>query len=401
MLPLLMCLLLPAGRRDPPRSLRRACACAVLCALCLLPMPPSGVRAETVDCAAPANIADGWETAGLVASSFDAPALCASLSRVATGGANIHSVLVERRGRLVAELYKRGTDRSIYSLFASDVSFGPTDAHDLRSVSKSVIGLLVGIVMQQGKLPGVATSVLDFYPEFADLRTAPRDAITLEHLLTMTSGLEWHESITSYGGLGNDETRLYWDWAPTRFVLSRPIAAPPGSQFNYNGGGTAVLADILVRATKQPLRDLARASLFAPLGIEDWEWVGDPYRRPLAFAGLRMRPRDLLKVGRMLLDHGQWHGRQIVPAEWVAQSLQPRVATDRGLHYGYQWWAGSLDRQGRELNWSGGFGNGRQRLFVVPDLDVAVVITAGDYNDPAIVGTVNQLFEQIIAAVRD
>src|SRR5262249_5599421 len=205
----------------------------------------------------------------------------------------------------------------------------------------------------------------------------------------------------SYGTFGNDETRLYWDWAPDPFVLSRPMAAPAGSRFNYSGGGTTLVADVLVRATKQPLRDLARGALFTRLGIEDWEWVGDLYRRPLAFAGLRQRPRDLRKIGRMLLDHGQWHGQQIMPAEWVAESLRPRVTTDRGPHYGYQWWAGSLDRLGRELSWSAGFGNGGQRLFVVPDLDVAIVITAGAYNDPAIAGTVRRLFEQIIAAVQD
>jgi CubicO group peptidase (beta-lactamase class C family) len=390
-----------ASRRKGSALIRRACTGAILCTLSVLPMLPCGARAEALTCAAPANIAGGWETAGLAEFGFEARALCASLSRVAEGSANIHGVLVERRGRLVAELYRRGADRSIYSLFASDVSFGPTDAHDLRSVSKSVIGLLVGIVMQRGKLPALSTPVLDFYPEFADLRAVDRDAITLEHLLTMTSGLEWHETVTSYGSLSNDETRLYWDWAPYRFVLSRPIAAAAGSQFNYNGGGTAVLADILVRATKQPLRDLAREALFAPLGIEDWEWVGDPYRRPIAFAGLRMRPRDLLKIGRMLLNRGQWQGRQIVPAEWVAQSLRPHIATGTGLSYGYQWWAGSIDWRGRKLAWSAAFGNGGQRLFVVPDLDVALVITAGAYDDPAIAGTVNQLFGQIIAAVQD
>jgi CubicO group peptidase (beta-lactamase class C family) len=374
---------------------------AALCTLGLLSMLPSDVRAKTVNCATPASIADGWENAGPAEAGFDPQALCATLGRVVAGDANIHSVLVERRGRLVAELYKRGSDRSIYSLFASEVTFGPNDLHDMRSVSKSVVGLLIGIAMHQGRFPGLATPVLDLFPELADLRTPERRAITLEHLLTMTSGLEWHETLTSYGTFGNDETRLYWDWAPDRLVLSRPIVAPAGSRFNYSGGGTTVLADVLVRATKQSFRDFAREALFAPLGIEDWEWVGDLYRRPLAFAGLRMRPRDLLKLGRMLLDRGQRQGRQIVPAEWVTESLRPRVPTDRGLHYGYQWWAGSVDRQGREVAWSAGFGNGGQRLFLVPDLDMAIVITAGVYNDPAIVGAANQLFQQIIAAVQD
>jgi CubicO group peptidase (beta-lactamase class C family) len=216
----------------------------------------------------------------------------------------------------------------------------------------------------------------------------------------MSSGLEWNESITSYGTLANDETRLYWDWKPYRYVLSRPIVAKPGTQFNYNGGGTAVLADIVVRVTGTPLRDFARTALFEPLGIREWEWVADPWRRPLAFAGLRMRPRDLAKIGRLMLARGEWQGRQVVPADWVAESLRPHIATGDGLGYGYQWWTGAVDWEGKSLAWSAAFGNGGQRLFVVPELDLTVVITAGAYNDPQIRRTVTEIFRQIVAAAR-
>jgi len=281
------------------------------------------------------------------------------------------------------------------------VEFDSTSVHDLRSVSKSVVGLLVGVAIQQGKIASVTTPALQFYPEYADLRSPERDAVTLERLLTMSSGLRWNEAVTTYGGFDNDETRLYWDWAPYRYVLSRPFDAVPGAEFNYNGGGTAVLADILARTTGASLREYARASLFEPLGISDWEWVADPYGRPLAFAGLRMRPRDLAKIGRMVLDHGQWQGRQVVPADWVNASLRPHIATGDGLNYGYQWWVGGVDWQGRVLTWSAAFGNGGQRLYVVPELDLAVVITAGDYNSRQIGRTVSQLFKQVVATVRN
>ena len=123
-----------------------------------------------------------------------------------------------------------------------------------------------------------------------------------------------------------------------------------GSVFNYNSGGTAVLADILMRATKMPLRDFARINLFEPLGITDWEWVGDVHGRPLAFTGLRLRPRDMLKIARLVADRGQWQGRQVVPVEWIGASMQPRVSADfGGLKYGYQWWMGSVDWQGKKL----------------------------------------------------
>jgi len=358
-------------------------------------------RGSHAPCAVPASIADGWKTAEPESSGFDPGALCALIDQVLRGDANIHAIVVERHGRLVAELYRRGKDRSIWSLFPRDVEFGPTTLHDLRSVSKSIVSLLVGIARGQNQLGALSTPVLSFYPEFTDLRSAEREAITLEDLLTMSSGLEWNESAVSYGSLASDETHLYWVWTPARYVLSRPIASPPGVRFNYNGGGTTILADVLGRATGTPFRELARKELFEPLGVHDWEWVGDLYGRPLAFAGLRMRPRDLAKIGRMLLDHGQWQGQQLVPADWVEQSLRPHIGTGDGLNYGYQWWAGSVDWRGRALAWSAGFGNGGQRLFLVPELDLSVVVTAGAYNDPEMGHTVGRLFQEIVATVHD
>jgi len=351
-------------------------------------------------CGPPAHVDDGWEFAEPAAAGFEPDALCAVVSGVGAGSANLHGLVVERGGRLVAETYRRGEDRSIYSLFARETEFGPTVRHDLRSITKSVVGLLVGIAAARHALD-VHTSTLAFYPQYATLRSPERDAITLEHLLTMSSGLEWHEMLGSYGSFSNDETRLYWDWAPYRFVLSRPIVAPPGTRFEYDGGGTAVLADVVVQATHTPLRDFARGVLFEPLGIRDWEWVGDPYGRPLAFAGLRMRPRDLAKIGRMVLSHGRWNGQIVVPADWIDASLAPQIATGDGLSYGYQWWIGAVEWHGTQHRWAAGFGNGGQRLFVVPDLDLVVVVTAGAYNDPSIAPVVSDLLRRVIATIRE
>lgn len=351
-------------------------------------------------CAAPASLDDGWQTADPRASGFDADALCSVLKSVAESRANIHGIVVEHRGRLVAELYRPGKDRSIWSPFARDREFGPADLHDLRSLSKTVVSLLFGIARQRHAID-LGASPLSFYPSYRHLQSPERDRITLEHLLTMSSGLEWRESVTSYGTLANDETRLYWDWAPYRYVLSRPIVAGAGTRFNYSGGGTAVLADIMVRTTRTPLEDFARAALFEPLGIHKWEWVADLYGRPLAFAGLRMRPRDLAKIGRMVLASGHWQGRQIVPVDWVTDSLRPHIATGDGLHYGYQWWIGTVGWKGKTLTWCAGFGNGGQRLFVVPELDLTVVITAGAYDAPQIRRTVADVFRGIVAALRE
>jgi len=333
------------------------------------------------------------------ADGFDTARLCAVMQDFGADPANYHSLLVERHGVLAAELYRRGSDRSIYSLMRHTVTFGPGDRHDLRSISKSVTSLLWGIAQAQGKVPLVDTPVATLLPELADLRGGARGKITVAHLLGMSSGLAWNEP-----GVYNritDETGLYWRSAPARYVLERPILAAPGTQFQYNGGSTAVIAEILAQRIGMPLDEYARRNLFEPLGITDWEWQRDLHGRPLAFAGLRMRPRDLLKLGRLVLQQGQWDGRQIVPAGWLDESLRPRLATGDGLRYGYQWWAGQVKVGDQSYAWSGALGNGGQRLFVVPKLDLAVVVTAGEYDDSTVGPRLNRLLRSIVtAAVR-
>jgi CubicO group peptidase (beta-lactamase class C family) len=355
---------------------------------------------------------DGWTASTPEASGFDAPALCAVLSSVAGGDDNVHAVLVERRGRLVAELYRAGRDRTIsvrYGIdpFAPDVPFDAERLHDVRSVSKSVVGLLVGIARRDGRVPDLGTPALSLFPELAELRGGERDAITLEHLLSMTSGLDWNE--WDAGPLTSDELRLLWRAEPARFLFDRRLVAPPGTVFNYNGGGTAVLAELLERSSGRPLVELARQQLFEPLGITRWEWVRDLRDRPMAYAGLRLRPRDMAKLGRLVLERGRWHGREVVPEAWVEESLRAQVVTgleiapdaSGTLGYGYQWWTGRVPWRERSLTWSAALGNGGQRIFVVPELDLVVVTTAGDYGRWQIGRDVGLLFAKIVGTVAE
>lgn len=376
-----------------------AVGCLVLLALLVALRGHPAAGADP--CHQPAILDDGWEVTTPEAAGLDAGALCAALDDTAAR-ANIHAIVVERHGRLVAELYRRGRDRQAWSFFTREVAFGPTVPHDLRSVTKSVVGLLFGIAQADGRIGALSTPVLDLYPDDPDLRSPARDAITLEHLLTMSSGLQWNEDFGAYGSLTNDDTRLYWTWSIHRYVLDRPVVAAPGSQWNYDGGTAAVLGEIVARATGSGLPELARARLFEPLGIHDWKWLGDLYGRPMAEGGLRMRPRDMAKIGRLVLDHGRWQGRQIVPTEWIAASLRPHLRVDNdGLQYGYLWWTAMVDHHGRRLPWAGGFGNGGQRIFVVPDLDLGLVVTGGAYSDTEIGRVVRGLLGVIVNAVDD
>jgi CubicO group peptidase (beta-lactamase class C family) len=174
------------------------------------------------------------------------------------------------------------------------------------------------------------------------------------------------------------------DAAPDRyrFVLERPLVAPPGERWNYNGGATAVVARLVSRGAGRPLVDYARERLFAPLGLERFEWICDQAGEPSAAAGLRLRPRDLARLGQLVLNGGRWGGRQVVPETWLRESVTPRADVDALVRYGYFWWLASSNLGDVPTPWIGAVGNGGQRLFVLPELEVIVVVTAGNYDQP-------------------
>lgn len=356
-------------------TLRRATTwLAGLLAIC----PLLGLAAP--HCGAPVEGRDDWPIVAEAERAFDAAAFCRTIAAT-LAEANLHGIVVDRGGRLQFEAYFDGQDQAGGAWFSRAASFGPEALHDLRSVTKSLTGLLVGVALQRGEIPSLDEPVLRHFPEHADLRTPQRKRITLEHLLTMSAGLAWDES-GSYVRLGNSETRMRLSPDPDRYVLERDIVAPPGERFVYSGGATALLGEVLVRRTGQPLDQYAQAHLFGPLGIQHSEWRRDGLGRVTPFGGLRLSPRDLARIGRMLLDGGRWQGRQVVPAAWIEASFQPRLPSGQGGQYGYQWWLGEVKTPQGAHRWIAAQGNGGQRLYLVPTLDLVVVVTAGQYNQP-------------------
>jgi CubicO group peptidase (beta-lactamase class C family) len=345
-------------------------------------------------------MADGWPVAAPDTAGMDATILCGVVGRVRAGELpNVHGVLVARRGTLVLEEYFAGPDEHRGRRLGV-VEFGPRTLHDLRSVSKSVVSLLFGIARAEGKIGALDRPVLDHFPEYADLRTPEKSRIELQHILTMTMGVEWDEN-RSYRDPLNSETQM--DAAPDRyrFVLTRPAVTPPGETYRYNGGATALIAAVVQRATGRKLVDYARDVLFRPLGIDDAEWITYPDGDPIAASGLRLRPRDLAKIGQLYLSGGRWDGRPVAPADWLRESIRPKVDLDGGGQYGYQWWLGRSTVRDRTVAWAAARGNGGQALFVVPDLELLVVVTAGNYNDPSLRRVPLDILDQhVLPAVR-
>ena len=312
-----------------------------------------------------------------------------------------HAVLVEQRRQLLAETHFTAEDKPAGDWFARTVSFDAGTLHDMRSISKSVVALLVGIAHGQGRIDA-ERPVMDWFPEHASLATPLRQAMRLQHLLSMTAGLDWDESTLSYASPGNSETRMGLTLDPVGYVLSRDMVAAPGQRFEYSGGVTLLLAAILERATGLPIDDYARKQLFAPLGIEAFEWRHPVlWGKPLPYSGLRLTPRSMIGLGRLVLDEGRHADKLIVPAGWLAQLQRPHVAhTGRGLGYGWQWWVGRIERGAAAgTGWVAGLGHGAQVLRVVPALDATLALTAGQYNSPAGVQASLAICRRVIEAL--
>jgi len=312
---------------------------------------------------------------------------------------NVHAVVVVRRGKLVFEQYFPGRERR-WMDWGGLVHFSPTQKHDVRSISKSVTSLLIGMAVSENSFPPLDSPVVDCFPEYTDRRSARKRQITFRHLLTMSHGLRWDES-RSWKSRANDERQLFEAKDPCSYVLGRPLAIPPGLSFNYSGGATTLLAAALAKAVGRKIDAYAGEKLFQPLGITDFEWLTFAgCAEVAAFAGLRLRPRDLAKIGQLVADEGRWHGRQLLPASWISESTTPHVNAEGNgaLYYGYHWWLGRSLLNGHDLNWIAGFGSGGQRLFVVPRLDLVVAVNAFNYRHHVPMAILNRF---VLPAVTD
>ena len=328
-------------------------------------------------------------------------ALCRLISPAGLDQSNTHAVLVEQGGRVRAEAYFRGLDKPSGRWFEQTVDFSPETPHDMRSITKSVVGLLAGIVHGRGQLGPLDTPVFDFFPEHADLATPERRQITVQHLLDMTPGWQWREWDLPYTDAGNSETRMGLAPDRDRYLLDLPLLHTPGSHWDYSGGATALLGEIVERTAGQPLQALAQATLFGPLGFGDVTWRTGWRGKALAYSGLRLTPRQLAKLGRLVLDSGRWQGAVRVPEPWVAATMTPGVAAVDGFRYSRQWWHGRFTRgAGAGFSWVGCMGNGGQRLFTVPALDLAVVVTAGRYNQPNNGRASGEIFRAVLEQLR-
>jgi CubicO group peptidase (beta-lactamase class C family) len=284
----------------------------------------------------------------------------------------IDGVVVIRNGYIVAEQY--------YSPYTEN------SRHVLYSCTKSFISALTGIAVGDGYIDSVDHPVLDFFPDrtFANVDTR-KEAMTLENILTMRTGLAWEEGMPAYQALMGSS-----DWVG--FMLDKPMEADPGSQFNYCSGCSYLLSAIIQETTGTNPLEFAQNRLFDPLGITNFTWELDSSGIPNGGWGLEMTPRDMAKFGYLFLNQGIWDGQQIIPADWVAASTQPGLEVEAGVDYAYQWWVYPSS------NLYAAQGLYAQKIYVIPELEMVVVFTADARNtDP----TFDLLEDWIIPAAQE
>ncbi|CAN5818596.1 hypothetical protein BH23GEM9_BH23GEM9_15630 [soil metagenome] len=338
----------------------------------------------------PPQLADGWQISDAREAGFEIDGLEGMTEAIRRGEEyrNIHAVLVVKDGRLVYEEYFAGEDTRRGARV--HVDFGPDTLHSLRSITKSAVSALVGIAIAEGAIRSMDQPLFDFFPEHADLATPEKHAITLRHALDMTAGLAWNERIPYTDSL-NSEIRMNGSDDPVRFVLQQPLVDPPGTRWNYSGGMTQLLAAVVERATGRTVLEYAEQALFEPLGIRRSMWWQNDNGTYRAASGLGLTARDLAKFGLLYQQQGRWNGRQVLPAAYVDASLARAVAVADSLvelsqdafaehGYAHQWWHSHYTLPYGEVVAHRALGNGGQRIWIVPEHQLVVVVNSGRYD---------------------
>jgi CubicO group peptidase (beta-lactamase class C family) len=322
------------------------------------------------------KLVQAWPTSTPEEQGMDSTKLAALLEALQKDERNIHSVLVARHGVMVLEAYFPPFDRET--------------PHNIYSCTKSVTSAAVGLAVRDGLLENLDTPVYTYFPEIS-VDDAGKKTITLKHLLTMSSGLEWNEPLRS--GL-NDNWYIFDSESPAEYFFSRPTVTVPGRVFNYNTGGSHLLSMVVQDVAGETTASLVERELFTPLEISRYTWIEDTSGHTMGGTGLALTPGDMLKFGQLYLQYGLWGTDVVLTTNWVKESTSPHMNLAGGVNYGYQWWV-------RPNGIYNALGWGGQQIIVLPRQDMVVVFTAGIPNPSW--NTYDDLLEKYLipAAVSD
>ena len=343
----------------------------------------------------PALLSDGLDVATPQQVGLDSASLASLLK---TAGDDEHqelkSILIARKGRLVVEAYFNGATRETL--------------HDVRSTGKSITSTLVGLAIQDGRITSLDQSISRFFPPAA-ASAVGASGVTVRRLLEMRSGI----AVDDFDDSPNPYSEDLMDGSPDplRFALAAPMAGAPGARWAYASMNTMILGRIVSAATGRDLEEYAKEKLFRPLGFGPYRWNRDRSGHIIGQGSLFVRARDILKFGLLFLQKGKWRGRQLVPEAWVAaatlaRTTFPTIDPRNGLGelykgYGYQWWTGSEAVGPTTVPFFFASGNGGQRVFVIPSLEMVLVTTSSGYQRGRAHRRAHAVLRQSLAAVKD
>ena len=328
--------------------------------------------------AVPDLLGDGWD----VGAPEDVGISQATLDRIYSDFVsedkhlNAKSLLVAKSGKLVFEAYcRRAEDRDRYG--------------HVQSVTKSITSLVFGIVQSDGYIDSLDQTLYSIIPDKFPPETE-KHGITLRHLLTMTSGLSFDNddfSVEVYADKPDD---------PVKYILNKPLCARPGERFYYRDADPHLLSYAIQRLTGRTLARWAEDRLFAPLNISDYYWGSDHTGTSMGGHGVHLKPRDLAKIGQLVVDHGRWMGVEVVDSTWIAVSTERQVVTPfttepHVYYYGFYWWI--LPRWHAFSAW----GAGGNYIFVVPAKRMVVVMTSMPDVDNEVMNANLMSFEELIS----
>lgn len=315
----------------------------------------------------PKQMDDNLESASIFEFTQDSSAIFNLMGKIiGQDYGRLESVLIAKDGKLLLEEYFYSYDR--------------TQLHPIYSCTKSVTSLLLGIFLERHPDFNIDQPVFDFFPEYDSLKTPENEQITLRHLLTMTAGLEWNEF--------PKEMYETDDWL--HYILSRKCETKPGERFSYNSGYSILLGAIINSFEDMPTEVFAKKYLFDPLGISEFHWETHPKGLAQCGGGLHLLPRDMLKLGLLVLNNGAWKNKQIVPKEWLYESTSPQVVESEFFNYGFHWWCRSQENKDWWKNNHNAenkhdivvaLGHGGQFIIINHKLNMVIVTTASDYGD--------------------
>jgi CubicO group peptidase (beta-lactamase class C family) len=289
---------------------------------------------------------------------------------------NAKSLLVVKEGKLIFETYCRDLQ-------------DPDHYGNIQSATKSITSLLFGIINSEGYVDSLNQTLYSIFPDKFPSDETKR-SITIRHLFTMTSGVSFDNDVFS--------VEIYADKPddPIKYILDKPMYAVPGEEFYYRDCDPHLLSYAITRLTGKSEELWAKDRLFAPLGIEDYYWDSDHTGITMGAHGLHLKPRDLAKIGQMVLDHGRWNGQQIIDSAWVAESTRRQITTPYQTapnirDYGYYWWI--LPQWEAFEAW----GNGGNYILIVPGQQLVIVMTSMPYTDDDVVGTRPEQFHELVA----